>query len=573
MKVRVAKSAGFCMGVRKAMDRVLDVSRGREITYTLGPLVHNPQALEMLETRNVCITDRADETLSGKTVVIRAHGIPPDVRKKLIDIGANVVDATCPKVLRSQGTIKKYYRRGYSIVIVGDRGHAEIDALLGYTDNTGVVIENIDEARNLPRMEKVCVVAQTTLNRATFEEISAEICGHADECIIARTICASTDRRQRDVRKLAEETDATVVVGGKNSANTNRLCQVSRELGQPTFHVEDASELDLETLSNYDEIGVTAGASTPNWVIQEVVDALAAYTPHKHRGVFARVRTLVFLIVEGNFVTCIAAAALTYAMYRLMLIPPHLRFLLMSFFYLFPMHTFNKYLEINWKHISMTERAPSLRKYWRFFLAAACVSFLVSLVIAWEYEMFTFFLILITYLLAGTYSVRIVPAKLKLRFRSIKDIPGSKDILIAAAWTFAVVVLPVITGDRFPVLTAFIGGAYVFVLVFSKVTILAIGGQQSDKLVGLETIPVLIGKKNTERLLYVLNLLLALVFILFASVKLLPVNTLILLFPILYMVISIILMSREGFFFRMYHLLILDADFFLAGVLAYVFLR
>ena len=148
-----------------------------------------------------------------------------------------------------------------------------------------------------------------------------------------------------------------------------------------------------------------------------------------------------------------------------------------------------------------------------------------------------------------------------------------KDILIAAAWTLAVVVLPVITGDRFPVLTAFIGGAYVFVLVFSKVTILAIGGQQSDKLVGLETIPVLIGKKNTERLLYVLNLLLALVFILFASVKLLPVNTLILLVPILYMVISIILMSREGFFFRMYHLLILDADFFLAGVLAYAFLR
>ncbi len=143
MKVRVAESAGFCMGVRRAMDCILDVSRGREIIYTLGPLVHNPQALRMLESRNVYISDEIDESLKEKTVVIRAHGVPPDIRKQLKEIGSLVVDATCPKVLRSHGIIKKYYALGYSIVIVGDRGHAEIDALLGFTDNNGIVVENI----------------------------------------------------------------------------------------------------------------------------------------------------------------------------------------------------------------------------------------------------------------------------------------------------------------------------------------------------------------------------------------------------------------------------------------------
>ena len=572
MKVRVAESAGFCMGVRRAMDHVLGVSRGREIIYSLGPLVHNPQALRMLESRNVHISDKIDESLKGKTVVIRAHGVPPDIHRQLNEIGSLVVDATCPKVLRSQGIIKKYYARGYSIVILGDKGHAEIDALLGFTNNNGIVVENIIEARKLPHMEKVCVVAQTTLNIAEFEDVSTEICKHADECYIANTICASTERRQGDVRKLARETDATVVVGGKNSANTNRLAEISRKIGQPTFLIEDPAELDLEKLSQYNEIGVTAGASTPQWVIQEVVDAISAYTPEMQSSFIGVFKSFAFWAVEGNFITCIAAIALTYAMCHLMSIPPYLRFLLMSFFYLFPMHAINKYLEINWKYISMTERAPFIRKYWRVFLGFAVISSIISLAIAWESDLIIFVLVFVSYLLSGFYSIRVIPLGWKIRFKSIKDIPGSKDIVIASAWTFAVAVLPSITHETFPGLITLAGGAYVFVLVFSKVTILAIGGMQSDKLVGLETIPVLIGKERTENLLYILNLLLALVFVTLVALKLLSYSMLVLLIPVLYSIVCIRFFSRKGLFFRLYHQMVLDANFFLAGILAFLFL-
>ncbi|MFC1551189.1 4-hydroxy-3-methylbut-2-enyl diphosphate reductase [Candidatus Latescibacterota bacterium] len=573
MKVIVAKSAGFCMGVRKAMDRVLDVSRGRESTYTIGPLVHNPQALKMLESRNVYLAENIDESLKDKTVVIRAHGVPPPIKEHLNKIGAHVVDGTCPNVIRSQVIIKKYFSMGYSIVIVGDRGHAEIDSLLGFADNQADVVENIEEARALPHKEKICIVAQTTLNIPMFEEVSGEIRKHAGECYVANTICSSTMRRQDDVRKLALETDATVVVGGRNSANTNRLAEISIEMGQPTFHIEEYSELDLEELSKYNTIGVTAGASTPQWVIKEVVDSISTYAPDIRHSIIGYFTSLAFLSVEGNFVTCVAAAALTYAMCHLMGIPPYPQYLLMSLFYLFPMHVINKYFEINWKYISMTEGAPYIRKYWRVFLGFAIASSVISVVIAFKTSIIIFFLVLVSYVLGGLYSIRIIPRKWKLHFRSIRDIPGSKDILIAIAWTFAVIVLPSITHERFPGLIVLAGAAYVFVLVFSKTTILAIGGMQSDKLVGLETIPVLIGKARTEKLLYFLNISLGVLFIILEAIKMISFRALILTIPIIYSTICIGLLSRKGLFFRLYNQLVLDVNFFLAGILTYLFLN
>ncbi|MFC1538075.1 4-hydroxy-3-methylbut-2-enyl diphosphate reductase [Candidatus Latescibacterota bacterium] len=573
MKVYVAKSAGFCMGVRKAMDRVLDVSRGRESTYTIGPLVHNPQALKMLESRNVYVADKIDESLKDKTVVIRAHGVPPSVNEQLKEIGSHIVDGTCPNVIRSQVIIKKYVLMDYSIVIVGDKGHAEIDSLLGFADNKAVVIENIEEAQALPHMEKVCIVAQTTLNISMFEEVSAEIRKHANECFIANTICSSTVRRQDDVRKLAEQTDATVVVGGKNSANTKRLAEISIEMGQPTYQIEEYSELDMEELSKYNTIGITAGASTPQWVIKEVVDTISTYTPDIRHSVTGYLKNFAFLFVEGNFVTCIAAAALTYAMCLLIGIPPYSRYLFMSFFYLFPMHVINKYLEINWKYISMTEGAPYIRKYWRVFLGFAILSSIISIGIAFKTNLIIFFLVLVSYVLGGLYSIRIIPRKWKLRFRSLRDIPGSKDVLIATAWTFAVIVLPSITHETFPGLIVLSGAAYVFILVFTKATILAIGGMQSDKLVGLETIPVLIGKARTEKLLYVLNISLGLLIIFISAIKLISLGALVLIIPVIYSTLCIGLLSRKGIFFRLYHQLVLDANFFLAGLLSLLFLN
>jgi 4-hydroxy-3-methylbut-2-enyl diphosphate reductase len=569
MKVRLAESAGFCYGVRKAMDCVLHVSRGKEATFTLGPLIHNPQALEMLEARNVFVAGEIDESLRGKTVVIRAHGVPPEVLTRLGEVGAVVVDATCPNVLRSQGIIRKYHAEGYAVVIVGDRGHAEIESLLGYSGGTGIVVETLEEARTLPHMEKVCVVAQTTLNRELYHEIAEEVCRHATVSYVARTVCLSTERRQEDIRSLAETTDATVVVGGRNSANTKRLAEISRNLGQPTFLIEDPSELDLYELWQYREIGVTAGASTPTWVIRQVVEAISSYAPSKRSRAMGLARRLAYFAVDGNFMLCAGAAALTYAMCLLMDIPPHPRFYLMPFFYLFPLHAVNKFLEIDRKYLTMN---PVLRKFWNIHLGFAAVSVLITLGIALSTDAITFSIVLVSYFLGGLYSVRVIPRRWNTRFRSFRDIPGSKDIMIATAWTFAAVVLPAITHIAFPGLITLVCAAFVFTLVFSRATILAMCGIESDKLVGLETIPVLIGRSATIRVLYTVNALFSLVL---ASLALLARSEkpLVLIIPLIYMLLAIRPLSRKGFYFRLYHQLVLDADLFLTGTLAFLFLR
>ena len=573
MKVRVAESAGFCMGVRKAMDTVLDASHGKRKTYTLGPLIHNPQALKMLESRNIYVAGDTNESLAGKTVVIRAHGISLDKRQQLHEVGARIVDATCPNVIRSQGIIKKYFYKGYSIVIVGDRGHAEIDALLSYTDNTGIVVENLVEACSLPPMEKVCVIAQTTFSSTKYFKIADEICKHTGECYVADTVCASTERRQADVYKLAELADVTVVVGGKNSANTRRLAEISSELGQPTMLIEDPAELDLKKLSQYKEIGVTAGASTPGWVIKQVVDSIAGYTPDAHRNFYGLFMSLAYFAIEGNFVVCAAAASLTYSLCKVMSIHSYPLFPLMSFFYLFPLHTVNKYLEINWEQVSTMPHAVRFRRYWKIYLTTGITSFLISLGIAWYSSTLTFILVTVSYLLGGFYSVHVIPVTWNIRFKSLRDIPGSKDIVIALGWTFAIIVLPSITLRVFPGVVALVGGAFVIILVLSMTSILAIGGIQSDKLVGIETIPVLIGRKNTLKLLYTANTLLACTIIILLALRLLNTDVWVLIAPVFYMIACIKFLSRKDQFFTLYHQMILNANFFLTGILTYLFLR
>ena len=572
MKVKVADSAGFCMGVRNAMDSVLEAAHGTPVTYTLGPLIHNPQALRMLESRNIYIVDEINESLAGKKVVIRAHGTTIGYKKKLKEIGAQIVDATCPKVLRSQSIIKKYYENKYSIVIVGDRGHAEIDSLLSYADSNAKVVDNIEEAQKLPFMKKVCVIAQTTFNSAHYHKIAEEICRHAEESFVADTVCASTQRRQADILKLAKVTDATVVVGGKNSANTKRLADMSGDLGQPTFLIEEPGELNLEELSQYNEIGVTAGASTPNWVIKQVVDSIAGYTPHEHWSFYSLLMSLAFFAIEGNFVICAGAAALTYAMCLFMSIPPYPFYPLISFFYLFPLHAVNKFFEINWKQISATKQAPRLRKYWRIYLTIGFCSFLMSLGIAWYSSLLTFLLVTFSYLLGGFYSVHVIPTTWNFRFKSLRDIPGSKDIFIAAAWTFAVIILPSITFMATLRLITFVCGLFVFILVITRTSILAIGCIHSDKLIGLETIPVFIGRKKTIIFLYTANIFMAVMLIILSMSGLISTSTLILLVSLIYMVTCIKFLSSKGQFFTLYHQMILDAVFFITGILSFLFL-
>ncbi|TBV81788.1 MAG: 4-hydroxy-3-methylbut-2-enyl diphosphate reductase [Desulfobulbaceae bacterium] len=276
MKIILAKHAGFCMGVRRAVETTLRLVESRQGSIaTLGPLIHNPQILAMLEQKGVeVVTDVA--LVNTKTVVIRAHGVPPEQKRRLIASGAAIEDATCPRVVKVQAIIDKYQRIGYAVVIFGDRDHAEVEGLMGHAGVAGVVVNALRDLDDLQLTTPYIVVSQTTQDEGLFEEITREILRRYPEGKVFNTICDSTHKRQNEVRNMCREVDALVVVGGRNSANTKRLAEIAHSLACPVFLVETENELAVEKLKSYQKVGVTAGASTPTRVIEQVVVALEA---------------------------------------------------------------------------------------------------------------------------------------------------------------------------------------------------------------------------------------------------------------------------------------------------------
>jgi (E)-4-hydroxy-3-methyl-but-2-enyl pyrophosphate reductase len=276
-RIIVAESAGFCWGVSRAFDKVMEIAErhpDRKPVYTYGPLIHNPLAVDMLEQKGIRVLKEIPATLKG-TLVIRTHGVPPAERRKIEQCGASICDATCPDVGKIQGTVRAHLHQGYFIIIMGDREHPEVKALLGFAEKNGACVISEEEIERLPGdLGKVCVVSQSTQQRKKFEELLVYIQKRYPDCIVFDTICRSTSLRQEEVRKLASQVNAMVVVGGRNSSNTNRLAEISNEMGAPTFLIESDDELDFDELSKFDTIGVTAGASTPRWVIEKVVARL-----------------------------------------------------------------------------------------------------------------------------------------------------------------------------------------------------------------------------------------------------------------------------------------------------------
>ena len=265
------------MGVRRAMNAVLDAAhKSDKKIYTLGPLVHNNQAIEMLNAKKVKVVTEAEKSLSG-ILFIRAHGVTPDVKKSMEQPGLEVKDMTCPHVRRAQMIIQRHAEKGYASIIIGDEGHAEVVGLLGHAKGNGHIVSSPVDIDGLPALDRVCVVAQTTQNARRFEEIVPLIKERFPDAIIHNTVCSATDDRQAEVRALARETDAVIVVGGRHSANTVRLAEISREEGVPTFHIETADELDRETVKKFNTVGITGGASTPHWVFGAVVERVSMF--------------------------------------------------------------------------------------------------------------------------------------------------------------------------------------------------------------------------------------------------------------------------------------------------------
>jgi 4-hydroxy-3-methylbut-2-enyl diphosphate reductase len=272
------------MGVKRAVDLALETARGEggAPVFTIGPLIHNPQAVRELAAEGVVAISEAelDESdssgapkVAGRAVVIRAHGVPPSLRERLGRLGARVVDATCPRVLASQRRARDLSLRGYSVVIAGDAGHGEVMGIAGYAPGA-IVVGGPGEARAAKLRAPVALIAQTTIKAQEYEAIRDALAERFPDLEVVDSICPCTAERLDALARLAGEVEAIVVVGGRNSANTARLLATARELGKPAWLVETAAELPEEVFG-YALVGLTAGASTPESLIDEVEATLS----------------------------------------------------------------------------------------------------------------------------------------------------------------------------------------------------------------------------------------------------------------------------------------------------------
>ncbi|MBU3947147.1 MAG: 4-hydroxy-3-methylbut-2-enyl diphosphate reductase [Proteobacteria bacterium] len=500
MKILVAKTAGFCMGVRRAVEMALDLpNKHKGPIFTFGPLIHNPQVLDLLNEKGISIINDIPENGFG-TVLIRAHGVPPGTKKSLKDSGFKVIDATCPRVIKVQTIIGKHAKDGYTSIIIGDKNHPEVIGLLGYARGKGCAVGSIEELEALPEFEKAIVVAQTTQNIVFYEKVKQLVASKYPHFMLYDTICNSTSMRQAEVKELAELVDAIVVVGGHNSGNTQRLAEAAIQAGKPAYQIETESELDLNILSSAHNIGITAGASTPNWLIKRVYRSLEDLSYNNARGWRKHIYTLQYSLLMANIFVSIGAGCLCYANIKLLGATNYFPYVVMSMLYVFSMHIINNLTGMNADYYNDPDRASFYNKY-KILLAILAISAGgAGILTAYSIGLAPFIVLSSISLMGLSYNFRITPGKItKGKYRSIRDIPGSKTALISAAWGVVTSLLPALSLKISPgIIIVF---TWSVCMAFVRTSFFDILDMQGDRIVGRETIPIIIGEERTVRLL------------------------------------------------------------------------
>ncbi|MDR3012117.1 MAG: 4-hydroxy-3-methylbut-2-enyl diphosphate reductase [Chitinispirillales bacterium] len=521
MKIIVAQAAGFCMGVKRAVDQALMLSNDKSsTTWTLGPLIHNRQTIEMLEQRGVHVLNETDPPPAPTTLLIRAHGVPPEVMDQYKSIGYKIVDGTCPKVKTVHKVIERHRAQGYDIIITGDEGHAEVIGLLGYAGDHGYLIQTVDDINSLPRFEKICLVSQTTFDRVLFDDIAEKIKAKFGDCdiVVKKTICSATDQRQEETEKLARSVDAVIVVGGRNSANTQRLAQIAQTCGTHTQAIETEDEIEWEPLAECKTIGVTAGASTPNWMIKRVCDHLQFLSRTKEKkasGAF--MRALDRMANLNLFVSTGAVAAYYVSCVMQGIDFPQLGDTIalggaIAFFYFVSAYLWNSLASLeSTLHLDIS-KYRFYHKYPKrlFFLSGA--SIVAVLITAFLINKQTFYLMFLASVAGSAYHITIVPKQLRkfLPYKSLKDIPASRDLSVALAWAIILTFLPqtiagTLTTNMINVtsLTVF---AMIFMLSFLRSLIFDLRDIEGDRIMGRETLITIVGETRARNTIYIVIL-------------------------------------------------------------------
>jgi (E)-4-hydroxy-3-methyl-but-2-enyl pyrophosphate reductase len=513
MKIIVAKTAGFCMGVKRAVDVALEQSaKTPDGIHTIGPLIHNHQTVEMLKQRGVITYDENKAPPAGSTLMIRAHGIPPDLQKRLSENGSTIIDGTCPKVKTVHKVIERHRALGYRIVITGDEGHAEVIGLLGYAGNTGILIHSVEEVESLPECDKICLVSQTTFDRTIFDEIAEKIKQrylNAD-VVIKKTICSATDQRQKETECLARQVEALIVVGGKNSANTQRLASIATRCGTPTQHVETEAEIDWDKISKCKVIGITAGASTPNWMINKISDYLQFMNQTRKRNIKNFIWHLFDILTNLNVFVSMGAVAVYYTSSYLQGFKFSVFGAQLSFLYFLSMYLWNSLasIETTQHHGISRYHFYNAHKRLLYIISGTCI--LTILIFSFFAGTQLFYLMLFAIFAGSAYHMTIVPKFLQpiLHYKNLKDIPTSRDLFVALAWGTVLTFTPQALCRTFTIKISTLAVFFlVFILAYLRSLIFDLKDLEGDRIMGRETLITIIGEKRARKAIQIIILI------------------------------------------------------------------
>ena len=281
MEVKVAKSAGFCFGVKRAVDTVYsEVEKGKKI-YTFGPIIHNEEVVKDLEEKGVVVLETEEElqALTEGTVIIRSHGVEKRIQKMIEEKGLECIDATCPFVKRIHRIVEEAGKENSEVVIAGNAGHPEVEGIVGWTDANATIIESVEEAKEFQKKtdNKMCLVSQTTFNYKKFQDIVEIFEKKGYNGSVVNTICNATEERQTEARKIAASVDVMIVIGGKHSSNTRKLYEICKQECENTYFIQTLDDLHLDIPKSVRLVGITAGASTPKNIIEEVQNYVSNY--------------------------------------------------------------------------------------------------------------------------------------------------------------------------------------------------------------------------------------------------------------------------------------------------------
>lgn len=487
-----ARTAGFCWGVRRAVDMVLaELRRGGEPYAVYGQLVHNPQVIRALEDRGVRVCEDP-ESMRGGTLFLRTHGTTLDRRRELCQLPIAMRDLTCPRVGRALALARKKAAEGCDVVVLGDPDHQEVKCIVSYGGDGARVITGPGDVDGLGELHRPFLLSQTTQNTETWERTRKRMQEVYPDLEYSCTICNSTSLRQDELRRLCGRADCVVVVGGRNSANTARLVEIALEQGLPAFHVETQDDIDESEMRRYENVLLTAGASTPSWSIRKVRERLLEIQGGRLRT--GRVRRFLQNAVYGNFHVLPVTFALGTAGACVMSLESWVLQTLCASLFLFAAHLLTSVLESGYSHPSGLGRQEFLRDHSGLLTWLSVAAFASSLVVSLLLGALWY---LVLGLMLAAFLLYSVPLMRRVYpFRGLRALPGSRDLMFAGAWSFLLAFLPGYAAVGFHPGTLLWAGM-LFFLFLGRCLLADLVDLQGDALMGMDTIPIHAGRARS----------------------------------------------------------------------------